>query len=96
MLAHYSAALDEIWRLRVALAYELAALGAALDYQTLPTGVRQRLERVRDRIQRAGRGEDVHATGRLADKQTLLLDAGIPITLTRHQWENRKTITPAS
>lgn len=88
---HYSAALDEIYRLRCALAYEAQVTEAHLDYVTFPKSRRQVAEEQVGRMRQAARGE-VEPTYRQASSLSMkhcLAEAGASPTLTRHQWENR-------
>jgi hypothetical protein len=91
-MKHYSAALDEIWWLRQALAYEAQVIEAqALDIPRLAKGRREILERRVESMKQAARGEVIQA---YADRKSFSLRnamklAGAPETLTRHQWENR-------
>jgi len=88
MLGHYSHALDEIYRLRVALAYEAHVATSLLTYATLPSGARAQLEDMVDRARAAARGEVAYR--RLIDDELrgrILRNAGASETLTRHQWE---------
>jgi hypothetical protein len=92
MLTHYSAALDEIYQLRVAAAYEAAVTAnTLLGYASLPAGARRRIEGQYGRLARAARGE---ATAAYKDvpslsKQEVLRAAGAPMALTRGSWEAR-------
>ena len=88
-LAHYSAALDEIYRLRAALAYETEVLSAHLDYKTFPKSRRGYAEAQVVRMRAAAQGDQashLDISGfvmRAASKE-----AGVG-SLTREQWENR-------
>lgn len=89
MLAHYSAALDEIRRLRQALAYEAAVTAAHLNYATFPKSRRAIAAGQVERMRAAARGETRTA---YADVSHLSLrhalgQADAPTTLTRSQWE---------
>lgn len=55
MLAHYSAALDEIFRLRTALAYEAGVLEAHLGLATFPKSRREIAEGQIERMREAAR-----------------------------------------
>lgn len=89
MLDHYSRALDEIYRLRLALAYEASVLEVGLDgYATIAKGMRERLERAAERMKAAARGSE--GLTHLADLRTpdaVLRSVGASSTLTRAQWE---------
>lgn len=89
MLAHYSAALAEIYRLRIALGHEATVFEAALGYRTLPEGLREQFQRSVESMRAAVRGEEFTYTRMLgpeAQKMVLRL-AGAPTSLTRSQWE---------
>jgi hypothetical protein len=89
MLKHYSAALDEIYRLRVAAAYEARILENALDYATLPKRVRSRLADAGARLDASACGRDAYGFVTTEQRQTVLNLCRAPLTLTRHEWENR-------
>ena len=89
MLAHYSAALDEIYRLRVAAAYECRVLENALMYATLPKRVRSRLADARARLEATACGADAHRHVSAESRQIVLRDINAPMTLTRTEWEKR-------
>lgn len=82
-------ALDEIWALRRAAAYEAAALEATAEYRTFPKSRRQVTGEQLRRLRAAARG---HVHTAYADRSRASVDhsmraAGAPVTLTRHQWE---------
>lgn len=87
MLKHYSAALDEIYRLRAALAYEARVIEAHLLYKTFPKGRRAmataQVARMREAA--AGNASEVYPI----NFYRTLEEAGLRPTLTRHAWENR-------
>lgn len=91
MLAHYGAALDEIYRLRRALAYEAAVLKVHLDYKTFPKTRREVAEGQIRRMQDSARGKSQRAYGgtNTASLAVALSEAGAPQSLTRHAWEHR-------
>jgi len=92
MLAHYSAALDEIYLLRQALAVEAAAVERVLRrYTSLPKGVRTQLGSVLERLVLAARGQTSMAYRDYdADQRHDALRAvGASTTLTRSEWEER-------
>lgn len=89
MLGHYSRALDELWRMRVAAAYEAYVVAEnVLEYATLPKAARQELTGLRHRAAAAARGETAAAYKLSTEWQARVMDdAGAPATLTRAQWE---------
>lgn len=93
MLPHYSAALDEIFRMRKAAAYEARTLAGILVYKSLPAAVRLRLERQHARLVAVARGEVLEAYEQEgvtnAGWQEVMRRSGMPMTLTRWQWEHR-------
>lgn len=89
MLAHYSAALDEIFRLRQAAAWEAHMLGWALMYATLPKRVRAQLETAREALAATARGVDRYSELPAESRALAMAAAKAPPTLTRHQWEHR-------
>jgi hypothetical protein len=87
MLKHYSRALDEIFRLRRALAFEAHITeGITNLYASLPKGARRELLTHVERMRRAARGEVTHAGIDHLLQESLAM-AGAPETLTREQWE---------
>lgn len=90
-LHHYSRALDEIFRLRQALAYEAHVLGGAMAYSSLPKGAREQLEMVRERLWLEARGEDCHGHVPSELRQRVMANARMPRTLTRGQWEGERS-----
>ncbi len=88
MLKYYSAALDEIFRLRTALAYEAGVIKAHLDYRTFPQGRRyvaeQQVERMRASAQ--GRSEQAYAETSRTSLRHVRQQLAIE-TLTRGHWE---------
>jgi hypothetical protein len=90
MLGHYSRALDEIYKLRRALAYEARVTTGLLNYASLPKGASERIETMGNRLRAAARGEVDLAYGmRSGEGQRLLMDAGALPTLTRQRWEKQ-------
>jgi len=98
MLAHYSAALDEIYRLRCALVLEARGVEADLELATFPKSRRRWAEARIVRMRAAARGESAEAyqdeiagaTGGLrTSTRDLLIAAGASPCLTRSQWEER-------
>lgn len=89
MLAHYSAALDEIYELRAAMAHEADVLARHLELATFPKSRREAAEQQVDRMNAAARGSariTYRTTGTEA-KQEALRSIGASPTLTRGQWE---------
>ena len=91
MLAHYSAALDEIYRLRQLLAYEARVVEATLDYKSFPKSRRAAHEAQVERMRFAARGNAEDEVGNLShlSLRACMREAGMPDTLTRSQWEAR-------
>lgn len=91
MLAHYSAALAEIHRLRRALAYEAAVLAVHLEYATFPKSRRMSAEGQVNRMRYAARGGAQAAYADVSSRSLYhtAAEAGVPITLTRAEWEGR-------
>lgn len=91
-MSQYSAALDEIWRLRRALAYEARVVEAHTGFATFPKSRRAIAHEQVRRMQAAARGEVevVYAgTSRMSLDQAMT-DAGAERTLTRYQFEQEK------
>lgn len=91
MLAHYSRALDEIYRLRQAMAYEAIVLDRNTGWRSLPVTVRRVMARQSERLFRAacGRVEFAYEDVKPATLREALIDAGASETLTRAQWEEK-------
>ncbi|QKW15428.1 hypothetical protein [Verrucosispora sp. NA02020] len=90
-LAHYSAALDEIHRLRAVLAYEAAVTAAHLGYATFPKSRREAAENQVERMRSAARGEPAsHGSVSHMSLRHGLREAGASETLTRWQWEHAR------
>lgn len=87
---YYSAALDEIYFLRRALAYERMYQRAYLDFLTLPKGVRNRVDVAMARIKLALRYGLREAYKDVSEQSWnwSIRSAGMPQTLTRYQWED--------
>lgn len=88
---HYSRALDEIYRLRIALANEANHVENMATLVTFPRGQRVIALAMVERMRLAARGETQRAYGLLdsAFHKVLLRSAGAPETLTRWQWEHQ-------
>jgi collagenase-like PrtC family protease len=84
----YSAALDEIYRLRQALAYEADVVTAQTDLK-LSKRRRSEIDASVERLRAAARGEAqrVYAGTSSLSLRGSLKRAGAPDTLTRWQWE---------
>lgn len=89
MLRHYSRALDEIYRLRQALAYEARVVEAHLDLKSFPRSRRRFAEDQVKRMRRAAVGEFFRAYGgqRYLENELNQLDGQ---GLTRARWEGRE------
>lgn len=92
VLPHYSAALDDLYRYRVAAAHGVEDVKQMLTFATLPKSVRSVLTEMLGRLTGQARG-DVTASYQAAtaesSAQRILEDAGAPPTLTRPAWEDR-------
>jgi hypothetical protein len=87
-IAELSAALDEIYRLRGALAYEAEVLNQHLSYKTFPKSRRDIAERQIGRMQQSARGDADLAYGIISSgghMREALKRTGASETLTR--WE---------
>lgn len=88
-LAHYSRALDEIYHLRTALAYEAGVLTAHLEYATFPKSRRVVAEEQIQRMRQAAQGLTRQAYSGI---ESWALDSARREsrvgTLTRNQWES--------
>jgi hypothetical protein len=89
MLAHYSRALDEIYRLRQALAYEASVVDAHLGLKSFPASRRRFAEDQVKRMRRAAIGEFFQAYGgeRYLENELNRLDGR---GLSRARWEARE------
>lgn len=93
MVGHYSAALEEISRLRDALAYEAAETGRTLvTFRSIPTGAARVLDRMRKRMAEAATGKTEEAYRPVpAPAMTKARKlAGSCAKLTRTMWELRR------
>jgi hypothetical protein len=90
-MAHYSAALDEIFRLRTALAYEAGVTEVHLSYKTFPKTRRPIASEQTRRMRDAAIGHSEHAYGGVhsASLRIARKDAGMN-GLTRWQWESER------
>jgi hypothetical protein len=84
-LSELSAALDEVFRLRRALAYEAGVLAAHLEMKSFPRSRRAMAEDSVRRMRAAARGGARPAYGDVASWafNSAMRDAGAPETLTR-------------
>lgn len=84
-LSELSAALDEVFRLRRALAYEAEAIAAHLSLRSFPKSRRPIAEQQIERMRSAARGESRPAYGGTASLalRSAMENAGAPETLTR-------------
>lgn len=89
MLNGYSAALDEVFRLRQLCAYEALGHRASLDYATFPKSRRRVAQDSVTRLQRAARGESASVTAPLSWQvlRHALREAAAPEGLTRSSFE---------
>lgn len=89
ILLAYSKALDEVYRLRRALAYEARVVEAHLGYKTFPKTRRKIAEEQVERMRLCARGEAgvVYAGVNYTSLNAALRAAGASETLTRAQWE---------
>jgi hypothetical protein len=88
--APYSAALDEIYRLRQAFAYEAHIATALLSYASLPKNARTQIEALRARCLRSAQGHAASEYAHLPNelRQRVMRNASMLPTLTRGQWES--------
>lgn len=91
MLAHYSRALDEIFRLRQAAAFEAQTIYIALTYRSVPGKARDALEQARGRLTSSARGQNIYGHLSAEALDMALRGVGAPTTLTRAQWEAEVT-----
>lgn len=90
-LAVFSAALDEIYALRQALAYEALVVDNHLAYRTFPKSRRDHAEQQVARMQACARG-DAKATydrDTWASRRHALREAGASDTLTSAEWQEK-------
>ena len=92
LMSHYSAALDEIYRLRRALAYEASVNLVHLDYKTFPKTRRGIASEQVTRMQAAARGdaERVYAGVGYLSLRHAFMQAGAPEVFTRATWEESR------
>lgn len=88
ILGHYSAALDEIYALRAALAYEARVVEAHLDFKSFPKSRRAIAEEQIERMRTAATHQALSAYEGLSHRLDELQRLGAG-TLTRAQWEAR-------
>lgn len=88
----YSAALDEVWNLRKALAYEACAVEADLTLKSFPKSRRALAENRVERMRRAAQGEVLPAYSGSSTQmlQQGLAEAGAGPTMTRYEWEEQQ------
>lgn len=88
-LALYSAALDEIWNLRRAMAYEALVAQAHGEYKTFPKSRRASLDAQVERMRESARGrvEVAYADRSYRSMDHATREAGAPLALTRSSWE---------
>ena len=89
---NYSAALDEIFDLRIAAVYEAGVIEAHLGLASFPKSRRGIAEKQVERLRAAARGETRHTYGDLSTQQMkhALREAGANQLLTRAQWEGNR------
>jgi hypothetical protein len=89
-MRYYSAALDEVYRLRAVLAYESHVLKAHLELKTFPKSRRtiaeDQVARMRATARYGTQGRR-HSQDLFCDLKTALSDAGAAETLTRSAFE---------
>lgn len=84
-------ALDEIYALRLALAYEAGVTAAHLELKTFPKSRRYPAQKQIERMRSAARGERrSHVTVQRAALRSAMVDAGASETLTRDEWERQR------
>jgi len=87
---HYIAALDEIFNLRKALAYEARCLEVHIGFSKFPKSRRPIAEEQVRRMREAARGGTANAYAPIADSAYgALCELAGGVTLTRRQWEGR-------
>lgn len=97
-MAHYSAALDEIWRLRHVLAYEAAVIETHLGYKTFPKSRRPIAEQQVQRLRQFA-GEECLPPFNSNPSYFSLAEAVFRSTagcgtFTRYDWEHRSVDSP--
>lgn len=92
----YSRALDEIYSLRSALAYEAEVLALHLEYASFPKSRRRFAEAQLYRMRNAARGraEFAYREVKRRNLQLALIAAGAKETLTRSEWEAERVGRP--
>lgn len=91
-LSYYSAALDEIYRLRGAIAYEADVVDAHIGYKTFPKTRRMIALRQMERMREAARGwSRVSYMNMGNDLRQALRRMDAPETLTRAEFERTLT-----
>jgi hypothetical protein len=90
LVEELSAALDEVWRLRRALAYEAAVLHATLGYKTFPKSRRWVTEDAEERMILAALGDSQIAYADVSDQSLRFAMRAIRgrQTLVRSDWRN--------
>jgi hypothetical protein len=85
----YFDALDEIWLLRRALAYEAAATAAHLSYKSFPKSRREVAENQIERMRESARGraQPAYSGVHTVSLRSAMEAADAPTTFTRHDWE---------
>lgn len=85
----YFEAIDEIWLLRRALAYEAAATAVHLSYKSFPKSRRQVAEKQMDRMRESARGrvQVAYSGVHPVSLRSAMEAADAPTTFTRHDWE---------
>lgn len=96
MLAHYSAALDEIHRLRQAAAIEATEAESLLAYASMPVGARRQVREQIARMRQAAVGKASDGYAGVADdfRRWAMVHVGGSETLTRSAWEARELSEP--
>jgi hypothetical protein len=92
LMPHYSAALDEIYRLRRALAYEAGVTLAHLHLKTFPKSRLPIARKQAERMRRSACGHSLDAYSEVQGRSLsgALEAAGAESGLTRAQWESRR------
>lgn len=95
-LAHYSAALDEVYALRAILAGEALRVEADLSLKSFPKSRRGFAEEAAERLRAAARGDYWPAYHHLKRPKMYLRECGARETLTRSSWEDDRTVSSES
>lgn len=91
ILFHYSAALDEIHRLRTALAYEARVIESHLEYKTFPQSRRFVAVHQVARMLASAQGSTAQAYAETSESSLRHVRSEVGIeTLTRSEWEARE------